>query len=154
MKVSANYGAWMSMSDSENGGKSTASMQVVEGGANGSKAALHVSGEIVAGAPFTYAGVTFIPSGLPMEAVNLSSRKTISFWVKGDGKNYAVALLTEANSGGMPAIKPFVAGPEWKQFSFPISSFQSDGSDIRGLAFAHAQEPGKFDFEIDEVEIK
>jgi beta-glucosidase len=154
MKVSANYGTWISMSDSESGGKSTASMQVVEGGANGSKGALGVTGEIVAGAPFTYAGVTFIPSGLPMESVNLSSKKTISFWAKGDGKGYAVALLTEANSGGMPAIKPFVAGPEWKQFSFPLSAFQTDGTDFRGLAFAHAQEPGKFELEIDQVEIK
>jgi hypothetical protein len=54
----------------------------------------------------------------------------------------------------MPAIQPFVAGPEWKQFSFPLSQFQTDGHDLLGFAFAHAQEPGKFEFEIDEVEIK
>jgi beta-xylosidase len=154
MKVSANYGTWITMSDSENGGKSTGSMQVVESGANGSKAALRVTGEIVVGAPFTYSGVTFVPSGLPMEPVNLSGKKTISFWAKGDGKNYAVALLTEGNANGMPAIKPFVAGSQWKQFSFSLSEFQTDGADIRGLAFAHAQEPGKFEFEIDQVEIK
>jgi hypothetical protein len=63
-------------------------------------------------------------------------------------------VITESNSGGMPAIKPFVAGAEWKQYSFPLSDFQTDGADIRGLAFAHAQEPGKFEFEIDQVEIK
>ena len=28
------------------------------------------------------------------------------------------------------------------------------GHDVTGIAFAHAQEPGKFEFEIDEVEIK
>ena len=89
-----------------------------------------------------------------MESANLSSKKTISFWAKGDGKGYALAVITEANANSMPSIKPFLAGPEWKQFSFPISSFQTDGSDIRGLAFAHAQEPGKFEFEIDQVEIK
>ncbi len=154
MKISANYGSWISTSDSENGGKSTGSMQVVEGGANGSKGALRVTGEIVAGAPFTYSGVMFAPGGSPMESANLSSKKTISFWAKGDGKGYALAVITEANANSMPSIKPFVAGPEWKQFSFPISSFQTDGSDIRGLAFAHAQEPGKFEFEIDQVEIK
>jgi hypothetical protein len=86
--------------------------------------------------------------------VNLSSKKTISFWAKGDGKNYAMALLTESNAGGMPAIKPFVAGPEWKEYSFPLSTLQTDGSDIRGVAFARGQEPGNFEFEIDQVEIQ
>jgi beta-glucosidase len=154
MKISANYGSWISTSDSENGGKSTSSMQVVEGGANGSKGALRVTGEIVAGASFPFAGVMFVPGSSITDSVNLSSKKTISFWAKGDGKNYVAALITESNSGGMPGIRPFVAGPEWKQFTFPISTFQSDGSDVRGLAFARGQEPGKFEFEIDEVEIK
>ena len=154
MKISANYGTWISTSDSENGGKSTGSIQVVEGGANNSKGALRVTGEIVAGAPFPYSGVLFAPAGSPMESVNLSSKKTISFWAKGDGKSYACALLTEANAGGMPAIKPFVADPEWKQYSFSLSDFQTNGADIRGLVFARGQEPGKFEFEIDQVEIK
>ena len=54
----------------------------------------------------------------------------------------------------MPAIMPFAVGPEWKQYSFPWSAFKTDAGDLRGIAFAHAQEPGKFEFEIDEVEIK
>lgn len=36
----------------------------------------------------------------------------------------------------------------------PHVTFQNDGTDIRGLAFARGQEPGKFEFEIDKVEIK
>ncbi len=154
MKIAATYGSWISTTDAENGGKSTGSMQVVEGGANDSKGALRVTGEVVAGGPFPYSGVLFVPGSSPMDSVNLSSKKTISFWAKGDGKSYAVALLTESNSGGMPAIKPFVAGSEWKLYSFAMSSFQTDGSDIRGLALARGQEPGKFEFEIDQVEIK
>lgn len=63
-------------------------------------------------------------------------------------------MLTESNAGGMPEIKPFEAGTEWKQYTFPLSDFQTDGHDVTGIAFAHAQEPGKFEFEIDEVEIK
>jgi hypothetical protein len=154
MKVSANYGTWISTTDHEGGGKSTGSMQVVEGGANGSKGALRIIGELIPGASFLYSGVMFAPGGSPMESANLSSKKTISFWAKGDGKGYAVAAITESNAGGMPAIKPFMAGPEWKQYSFALSDFQTDGADLRGFAFAHAQEPGKFEFEIDQVEIK
>ena len=112
-------------------------------------------GDVVpGGAPFNWAGVFFYPGSSPEDSANLSSTKTLSFWAKGDGKSYAVAVLTESNQGQMPAIVPFAVGPEWKQYSFPWSAFKTGGSDLRGIAFAHAQEPGKFEFEIDEVEIK
>jgi hypothetical protein len=136
------------------GGKSTASMQAVEGGANGSRGALKITGEVVPGANFTWAGVFFHPGSSPEESANLSSKKNLSFWAKGDGKNYAVAVTTESNAGSMPGIQPFVPGPEWKQFSFPLSSFNTDGKDVIGIAFARASEAGKFEFEIDDVEIK
>jgi len=155
LKVSAKYGAWMTTSDSEAGGKSTASIKAIEAGANGSKGAMQISGEIIpGGAPFNWAGVLFFPGVSPDDFANLSGKKTFSFWAKGDGKSYAVAVETESNQGGMPAIVPFAAGPEWKKYSFPWSAFKTDGSDVKGIAFAAAQEPGKFEFEIDEVEIK
>jgi beta-glucosidase len=155
-KVAANYGSWMVSTDAMNGGKSTAAMKVVEPGADSSKGALQVDGEILAGAPFTWAGVMFTPGGSPMEPANLSSKKGISFWAKGDGKTYTLVVLTQARSGqnGMPAMTPFVAGPEWKQYTFPFSTFQTDGGDLSALAFVAAQKPGKFEFEIDQVEIK
>jgi hypothetical protein len=101
-----------------------------------------------------WGGALFAPAGAPDQSVNLSGKKTISFWAKGDGKTYTVAVTTEANQGGMPTMKLFAAGPDWKQYSFPISDFQTDGSDVTGLAFVSGGAPGKFDFEIDEVEIK
>ncbi len=154
LKVSSNYGGWMVTSDAQMGGKSKAVMQAVEGGANGSKGALRVTGEIVPGADFTWAGVLFYPGSSPEDAVNLASKKTISFWAKGDGKNYAVAVQTASNAGQIPGIQPFVPGTEWKQYSFSLSSFNTDAHDVRGIAFAHAQEPGKFEFEIDAVDIR
>ena len=48
----------------------------------------------------------------------------------------------------------FAAGPEWKQYMFPFSAFDTDGSDLAGLGFVHVQEPGKFQFEIDQLQIK
>jgi hypothetical protein len=153
-KVSANYGAWAVTSDAEMGGKSTAAMHAVAGGANGSKGALQVTGELFPGASFTWAGVAFHPGTSADEAVNLSSKKTLSFWAKGDGKSYAVAVMTESSAGQMPGIQPFVAGPEWKQYTFPWSDFKTDAHDVTGIAFARAQDAGKFEFEIDEVEIK
>jgi hypothetical protein len=65
-----------------------------------------------------------------------------------------VVLQSESNSGQMPVIQTFAAGPEWKQYSFPIASFKIDGADMTGVAFLKAMGNGKFEFEIDEVEIK
>jgi hypothetical protein len=86
--------------------------------------------------------------------VNLSSKKNVSFWAKGDGGTYAVVLQAESNSGQMPVFQMFAAGPEWKPYSFPISAFKMDGSDMTSVAFVASQKVGKFEFQIDEVEIK
>ena len=154
LKVTANYGSWQPISDKIMGGKSTAAMEPVQGGANASNGALKVTGETVAGGPFTFAGVNFIPGASEQDPVNLSAKKTVSYWAKGDGQGYSVVLLSESNSGQMPVFQNFTAGPEWKNYSFPISAFKIDGSDLTGLAFIKGMGTGKFEFEIDEVEIK
>ena len=158
LKVAANYGSWMTAGDSMNGGKSNSTMQVVEPGADNTKGALQVSGEVVAGTqPFTFVGVLYSPGQTMMQPANLSGKKEISFWAKGDSKTYTLIVLTESRSGNggeMPAMTTFAAGPEWKQYTFPFTIFETDGSDLTGLGFIHVREPGKFQFEIDQLEIK
>ena len=157
-KAAATYGTWMGGGDAMNGGKSTATLAVVEPGADGSKGALQVTGEVVAGAPgFAWAGALFSPGAAPMQPANLSAKKEIRFWAKGDGKTYTLVVLTESRSGNggeMPAMTQFAAGPEWKQYIFPLAQFETDGSDLTALGFVMAPEAGKFQFEIDQVEIR
>jgi beta-glucosidase len=156
-KVKAAYGMWIPAGDSMNGGKSTSKLDAVEPGAANTKGAMQVTGELVAGGPFIFAGALFSPGAAPMKPVNLSKKNSISFWAKGDGKTYALVVLTEARNGQggeAPAMTSFTAGPEWKQFTFPFSTFETDGSDLSGIGFIRIQEPGKFQFQIDEVEIK
>jgi len=154
-KVAANYGSWIVSTDAMNGGKSKAEIGVAKPGANSSQGALDVKGEIIPGAQFTWAGAMFYPGDAPMAPANLSSKKSLSFWAKGDGKTYTLVVLTQARSGqnGMPAMTQFVAGPEWKQYSFPFTTFQTDGGDLSGLVFAAVQ-TGGFEFELDQLEIK
>jgi len=154
LKVSANYGSWTTLTDQVIGGKSIASIQAVSGGANGTPGALKVNGEIVPGAQFTFSGASFVPGAFPEDPVNLSGKKIVSFWSKGDGGTYVLMLRTESNNGQMPVFQVFTAGPEWKQFSFPMAAFKVDGTDMIGVAFMASQKVGKFEFEIDEVEIK
>jgi len=156
-KIAANYGSWTTSTDEVIGGKSKSSLDISQPGANGSKGALKISGEIVpGGGQFAFAGAMFAPGSAPMEPVNLSGKKEISFWAKGDGESYMLVVLTASRSGqnGMPAMTQFVAGKEWKQYTFPFSTFQTDGSDLSALIFAASQSPGQFAFEIDDVEIK
>ena len=155
-KVAANFGTWVSASDSMNGGKSASSMAIVEPGAAGTKGALQVAGEVVAGSPYPFSGALYSPGAAMMQPANLSSKKAISFWAKGDGGTYVLLVLTEArggNSGEMPAMTTFAAGPEWKQYSFPFSTFETDGGDLTGIGFIRTT-PGKFQFQIDQVEFK
>jgi hypothetical protein len=92
-----------------------------------------------------------------MQPVNLSKKNTISFLAKGDGNPYTILVLTEARSGQngeAPAMATFTAGPEWKQYTFPFSAFETDGGDLIGVGFIRDRDPGKFQFQIDELEIK
>lgn len=158
LKPSSSYGSWIAASDGTmSGGKSASSMEVIQPGADDTKGALQVTGEVVAGSPFPFAGALFSPGSSPMQPANLSKKSAIDFWAKGDGGTYTLVVLTEQRSGSsgeMPAMTTFVAGPEWKQYSFPFTSFQTDGSDLTGIAFIRAQQPGKFKFALDQVEIK
>jgi hypothetical protein len=135
------------------GGKSAAEMKVVDGGANGDAHSLDVSGTIAGGLPFAWAGVMFSPGAQPFTPVNLSTRKSISFWAKGDGKTYRVMFFTESG-GRMPAQQTFEAGPEWKRLSFPFSAFNgTDGHDISAILFVGGPAAGTFDFQIDEIKL-
>ena len=155
-KPTANYGVWMPASDSMNGGKSQSAIAIVSPGADSSKGALQVSGEVVSGSQYPFGGAMFMAGAQPMKPANLSGKKEIRFWAKGDGHSYTLLVLTEQRNGqnGIPAMVSFAAGPEWKLYTFPFSTFETDGSDITALAFADVQNPGKFTFEIDQVEIR
>lgn len=156
-KIAASYGSWIGAGDTMNGGKSTAAIALAGPGADGTKGALQVTGEVIAGSPFLFAGALYSPGAAPMQPANLSSKKEISFWAKGDGKSYTLLVLTESrsgNSGQMPAMTQFTAGPEWKFYNFPLSTFETDGSDLSGLGFIKTMEAGKFQFEIDQLQIK
>jgi imidazolonepropionase-like amidohydrolase len=142
---------WMLSTDSIAGGKSTGDMKVVDGGAKGDKHALDISGLIDGGLPYAWAGVMWAPGSQPFVPVNLSSKKSISFFAKGDGQIYRVLVFT-ASGGRIPAQQTFTAGSEWKKTSIPFSAFNgTDGHDISAILFVGGPAPGKFDFQVDEI---
>jgi len=145
---------WISSTDSIAGGKSTGEMKIVDGGANGSKHAIDVSGLIDGGLPYAWSGIMFAPGSQPFVPVNLSGKKSISFFAKGDGGTYRVLVFT-ASGGRIPAQKTFTAGPDWQKTTMPFSEFNgTDGHDISAILFVGGPTPGKFDFQVDDVRLE
>jgi imidazolonepropionase-like amidohydrolase len=145
--------SWVQTTDAMMGGKSTASMRVIAGGAAGTSHALEVSGEIEASLPFAWGGAMFFPGTPPMTPTNLSASKGIRFHARGDGKTYRV-LLFWRGGGQAPSTRTFTAGPEWQELSFPWSDFRgSDGSDVMGIAIVGGPAAGPYRLLIDQVRL-
>ena len=149
------FGAgWSLSTDKMAGGKSVAKMEIAPGGAEASKSYLLVTGEVIAGFAFPWSGVLFSPGPSMMAPANLSARKAIQFWAKGDGRTYEIMLFSK-RLGYRPVTQTFVAGPEWKQFSFPFASFSgADGSDIIGIAWAAGPQTGAFTLALDNIRLE
>ena len=135
------------------GGASEAKMQVVDGGAEGSKGALQVTGAMKPGAPFPWAGAMFFPSSPPMTPADVSAFKEIVFWTRGDGRDYQVMVFA-TKLGNITAAQPFTAGAEWREVVLPLQAFGVDGSDLRGILFSADPKPGPFEFRIDSVRLR
>ncbi len=151
-KPETNFGSgWVVSTDNIAGGKSTAEMKIVPGGANSDAYAMEISGVIDGGLPYAWGGVMFSPGSQVFAPVDLSAHKAITIWAKGDGQTYRAMIFT-ASGGRIPPQQTFVAGPEWKKYSFPFSGFNgSDGHDVSAILFVGGPGAGKFDFKIDEV---
>ena len=153
--TTAKFGAgWSVSTDSIAGGKSTAEMKLIEGGANGSKGALQITGTISDALPYAWAGAMFSPGPAPFAPANLSGKKTLHFCARGDARTYRVMIFT-AGGGRMPAVKNFSVGSEWKELSMPFSDFGgTDGHDITAILFSASTETGPFQFAIDDVRLE
>jgi hypothetical protein len=153
-KIASNFGAgWMGSTDAFAGGKSKAQFERVSGGAEGSKGAMQITGEIIPGAAITWAGVLFSPGKTTMAPANISFKKAISFWAKGEGKTFAVMIFSQG-MGFVPAAKTFTVGPEWKEYTFSFEEFGVLSFEIMGIFIGASNDPGTFALSIDNVRLK
>lgn len=150
--ITSRFGSgWTISTESYVGGRSVAEMSVVDDGADSSAKSLRVSGRIIAEYMFPWAGAQFSPGDAPLAPVNLSSKKRLSFWAKGDGATQRVMLFARSR-GFYPSTRKFAPAEKWERFEFEIADFDGlDGHDLTGLLFSGPAEPGDFWFQIDEV---
>ena len=150
--MKTHFGAgWSISTDVIAGGNSIASDSIVSDGAGNSRKSLLVKGEVRDQFQYPWAGVMFSPGPGAMNPVNLSSKKGLHFWCKGDGATYRLMIYTK-HGGYMPAVKGIKMGDKWKEYSIPFSSFPDiDGHDIMSIIFCAGTDPGPFRFQLDEV---
>src|SRR5258708_28135901 len=116
-------------------------MKVTAGGAEGSQSAMQITGEIVE-SPIAWAGAIFFPGAQPMAPANLSARKSISFWARGESRKYSVMVYSQSG-GFIPKVQSFDAGAAWQKVTLSFSDFETDGNDITSIFFGACLTPAK-----------
>ncbi len=145
---------WQETTDAIMGGKSTVELKIAAGGANNSRYCLALSGEVVAGVAFAWSGAIMFPASIPFAPADLSGKKGITFWAKGDGQTYQI-LFYSKETGYMPSYQSFTCGAEWQQFTFAFSDFANmDSTQVTAIAFCAGPKPGRFSFSLDQIELK
>ena len=141
--------------DEFQGGKSTATQQLVDGGANGSKGALEVSGEVRPGTQYPSAGAYFFPEGPPTQGLmDYSGKKTLSFHARGDGKQYTLLVLSGTPVRMPPLMLNFTAGPEWQKHEFEIAKLgAADWQRVRLIGWMQTNQ-GAFQFQLDDIRLE
>ena len=150
--ITATFGlGWNLSTDQIQRGKSTAELKIVEGGADGTKGSLLIKGSINPPLPWAWAGAMFSPGPSLMAPVNLSGKKTISFWAKGDGKPARIMLFAQS-TGFAPAFEVFTPGEKWERHTFELKQFRGNtGKDLSGILFSGGVEHGPFEYQMDQV---
>jgi peptidase M23-like protein/complex I intermediate-associated protein 30 (CIA30) len=129
-------GQWYAFDDAASGGGS----QAVLGTAPCLAPAGKASDRVLAGCgqlsgkvgPGGYAGIGRALDPPGRSAVDASGFGALTFYARGDGKTYRVALETRSVLAAGSADfhqATFTAGPEWRQFVLPLAAFRQRGLD-------------------------
>jgi imidazolonepropionase-like amidohydrolase len=158
--VAVVYGQnWMITADSMAGGKSSATQAWLAGGAEASRGALRVQGQVDGGLPYAWAGTMFMPGAQPFAAVDFSARKTLVLKVRSAGeaatKEISAMIFSGPPTQRQPAVVRFATTPQWAEVRIPLQRFQNaDLQQLRALAFTAGPTPGPFSFDIDDIRIE
>jgi len=149
-RPTATVGNWAPYDDRVWGGRSTATLKVVDGGAAGTQRSLSISGTIVQNEPVAVTGANYWPFG----PVDLSSKSEIVFFVKGTGSTGRL-IVNGPGLSVVPSPQVFTIGSEWTEITIPLSGFRDvDLHRVTTIVFAPDDTPGEFTLQIDEVRIR
>lgn len=144
---------WMAASDQMRGGRSTARIARIEGGAFDSAGALRVEVELaeqgVDGQP-AWAGVFFSPGAAPMTPVDASAVSALHLQMR----SAAPLQLLLFSGDGAPVVVPIAASAEWRNVEIDLATQPGlDRSRLRGISLS-ATSTGPQRFDIDLIEVR
>jgi len=143
-------GGWATVTDAYWGGRSSATLGIVSGGANGTGKALSITGTLIADAPATFAGSSYTPWG----PVDLSSKSELVFWARGTGSPARVIAFADETVAGRTTYE-FTVGSEWTEIVVPLSGFEPVfPRPILRFLFTGPAAGGDFTLQIDEVRLR
>ena len=147
---------WTAAGDDMRGGNSTATQRLVDGGADGSKGALEVSGTIGSAIQYPFAGTMFFPQGPPMQGLmDISGKKTLSFQVRGDGKRYMLMVISGLVVDAIPLMYDFETGNEWREVKLELAEFaNADFKRVKAIGVGTMGPVGPFRLQIDNVRLE
>ncbi len=150
-----NFGSeWTVTTDVGAGGSSTAAIEVVEAGADGSAFALAITGETTADLPYAWAGTVFMPGATPFAPFDLSSKPVLHFWAKGEGDSYRIQLFC-SNLGQTPPEQAFEITSEWQAYSVDLATIGGcDTTGVQAIIFSAGPTAGPFTLHLDEVSLQ
>jgi ABC-2 type transport system permease protein len=146
----APYGdGWNAGGDRDRDGDSTASQRVVGG-------ALEVSGVVGGKLEYPFAGTAFFPAGYAGgRFMDYSGKHTLSFRVRGDGRQYKVLFLAGVQVDTYPPSQTFTAGAQWQTVSVDLDGMGGlDRQRVRGIVIGSMGPAGDFRLEIDDIELR
>jgi imidazolonepropionase-like amidohydrolase len=144
---------WAATTDEQAGGNSTATMEVVEGGAGNSAYSLAVTGVVGDAFALPWGGVMFMPGATPFAPADLSSRPTLTFAARGEAAPLRIQLFC-ATTGQVPPEWAFDVTDEWQQYEVDLGTVgECDPSGVMAIIFS-ASQPGEYSFQIDDVALQ
>ena len=151
-KLASPFGSgWMMSSDSVVGGKSDVHWSLADQTEQGDQAIL-IQAKVRSGFSFPWAGLAFYAGVQPMQTADLSAANTLKFKIKGDGKNYRVAINVEGSY--IPLMQTFNTTDQWQEVSIPFARFSGmDPRLITVIAFNAGPEEGDYAFQIADVRL-
>jgi hypothetical protein len=152
---SAAYGiGWTAAGDDMRGGNSKAAQHMVTGGSGSSKGALEITGEIGDAIQYPFAGTVFFPQGPPNQGLmDYSSKKSLTFQARGDGRHYMIMVRTDVD--GIPFMHDFETGPEWREVRLDLTKFSNvNWKRVRMIGVGTMGPVGPFRFQIDDVRLE
>jgi len=155
--------SWIIVADDQMGGNSKVHLSIARPGANGSRAALRITGNVAQGFQFPFAGVWALtrPDGRPND---LSAYRGIRFYARGPKGSYLAGLRHIQARQGISFVASFEVQPEWTRVEIPFDKLQrypptgpaveftAKNTLMVGISTA-GRFQGEFQVEIDQVEL-